>query len=189
MRKLGLLLHGVGLLPVLLGCVATYFGVFVGFAEQKRGYAEKIERLEGLMRTAKSVRDEHSKLKASMAEVEERAATVRQRIPEQPREAEFLRNVTQIASAEGLNIRDYQRGAVTPQDDHQRLEVRLSCEGEYPSICGFLDQLAGLPRISTINKMEVSANHETGVYPFDLTVVLYFGIVRAADDKGSEADA
>jgi len=104
--------------------------------------------------------------------------TMRQRIPEHPREAEFLKQVTQAADDEGLKIHNYARGNLDQKPTHAEFTVQLSCEGNYKSIVGFLDRLAKLSRVATVQRLTLSAgNVET--YPFDLTLLLYYGAQAA----------
>ncbi len=62
-------------------------------------------------------------------------------------------------------------------------------EANYYGICGFLDSLARLPRVTTIEKLVLDAETTNERYPVDMTIVLYYGIQTVGHEKGKFAIA
>jgi Tfp pilus assembly protein PilO len=143
--------------------------------------------IDELLVESGKVRATHASFKDSLVKTRDRTEALRQRIPDRPCETEFLEQMNQAADEEGLEIRDYRRGTVTVEDTHSFLEVRVLGAGSYPEICGFLDRLARLPRISTAEKITITSDATTEVYPVDLTLRLYFGAQKKPAEEGKAA--
>jgi Tfp pilus assembly protein PilO len=172
---LGWLFHVGGLTSLIVSGCIYHFVVSGLITHQHRQHTEEAARLETLLETAGDLRHDHVRLRNELNELEQRAEMIRQRIPDQPREAAFLQQVAEAAKERGLTIRDYQRGGVTVTETHSELEIRLTGEGDYASICGFFEDIALLPRVATVRRMTVSAPRGKEVYPLDMTLTLFFG--------------
>jgi Tfp pilus assembly protein PilO len=174
LRRLGWLIHAGGAL-CLLAAGVTYHLVSVTYvAGQRERNDGEIQRLESLLSTTEEIRQTHKRRSEVLARLERDAELMRQRIPDQPQEAEFLRQVTQAATDERLRIIHYDRGQLVVKPTHSEFIIRLQCDGDYASICGFLDRLGSLPRVTTVERMDVTAPSGANRYPFDLTLTLYY---------------
>jgi Tfp pilus assembly protein PilO len=169
------LIHGTGVLSLVAAGLIYHLVVSSLIAQQREKNKTEIAQLEGFLDQAEETRHEHEQRRKELAELERDAETMRQRIPDQPREAEFLRHVTHAAEEEKLRILKYERGRVTEKKTHSEFEIRVLGEGNYASICGFLDRLADLSRVATVQKMYVTATDPSKDYPLDITLTLYYG--------------
>jgi Tfp pilus assembly protein PilO len=183
LRLLGLGLHGLGLSIVL----AT---AGLGYALVIRPLETRIEesdgrslQLEAVLREAHKVRAEHQRLQGAMAAAEAKAADLQKRVPDEPSEAEFLAQLTQAANQTGLQISDYRPGVVRGGQRCSQLQIQLSCQGTYRSICDFLDRLAALPRITQVEKLDITAAGPDG-HPVTLWVIVYFRLTKGIGDPG-----
>lgn len=183
LKMLEWLLHGTGLVILVAAGVAGYCLVHLPLAEKQRVCVAQIAVLDGLLEHSGEIRATHSRFKDSLAKIRDRADALRERIPDRPRETEFLEQMNEAANEEGLNIRDYRRGAVMVKDTHSHLDVHVSCAGSYQQICGFLDSLAGLPRISTVEQATIISDSDAEGYPVELTLRLYYGKQERSKDK------
>ena len=179
------LLHLAGAVIVAALVAIAYFTVCASFAWQTTTRTKRITELEEYLSRAPEIRAQHLTLKQTLVDLEQRSREIDQRIPDDPREAEFLRHVTEAAQQVGLAIRDYRRGRITEKENHFELEVRILGEGRYASICQFLERLHGLRRAITVDKMQVNAEEETDAYPIDLTLLLYY---RGAEQESAEEE-
>jgi Tfp pilus assembly protein PilO len=114
-----------------------------------------------------------------LADLEERAKAIRKRIPDEPQGAEFLRLLTSSADQEGVKILNFRTGAPAPQEGLSKLTLELTLEGDYPNLCGFFDRLARIPRVATVDKLNLEGLTESSQYPVEMTLVLYFGMRTA----------
>lgn len=182
---LGVALHGLGLVIVLAAGG-------VGYALVLRPLDDRIEELDGrtlqlqaALENAPTVRAEHERLRRAVAAMEAATADLEKRVPDEPSEAEFLSQAAQAASQAGLQIGDYRPGVVRAGQRCSHMEIQLSCQGPYRSICDFLDRLAALPRLSQVEKLEITAAGPGG-YPVTLCLVVYFRLTKAPADPGAK---
>ena len=183
LRQFDRLLHGIGVLCVLSTLFAYHFTFRRAFNKQQLEHRTKIVELQKSLRTKVAVRNEHARLNEALAELEELAKHVNARIPESAQEGEFLRQVSEAAQAESMEISNYQRGNRFERESHSELEVQFVCEGGYANICGFLDRLDKMSRVATIQRMELKADPDRSVYPVQFNLLLYFGIKKQSETK------
>ena len=176
---LGWGIHAAGVLSLAAGAFVYHFVVSSLISHQQQRNETEAVRLEQLVATKPQVDQEFRDVNTKLSELQQRAQKMRDGIPDEPRESEFLRHVTEAADVEELKIRDYQPGAITKLDSHSQMDVRLQGEGEYRSICGFLDRISRLPRVKTVQRMQVNRSSSGSVYPVDITLTLYFGASSA----------
>lgn len=183
LRMTGWLIHAAGFLGIIAVVALYQIVVSALIAREKQDIAaESFEKTQFLSH-AEAIRAEHERLTAQLERLETNAVTMRLRIPEHPREAEFLKQLTQAADDEGLKIHKYERGSLERKPTHSEFHVKLSCEGDYRAIVGFLDRLAKLPRAVTVQSMNLTAG-TADTYPFELSLLLYYA-AQAAEAKGT----
>jgi len=183
LKMLGWLLHGAGLAILLAAAFAQYYLVYLPLARKEEACAARIVVVDRLLDDSEEIRVSHSRFKNSLSKVRHRADALRERIPDRPCETEFLEQMNEAANEVGLDVRDYRRGEVVVEDTHSHLDVHVSCAGSYQQICGFFDRLAGLPRMSTVEKATITSESAVGGYPVDLTLRLYYGDQGQPEDK------
>ena len=173
--RFGWLLHGVGF-AVFASCAGLAYKVSLSPMEATQESSERIESLRQLLREAERVQKEHADLTQTLRATERRALEIRQRIPDHPSEADFLKKITEAAEAKGLVIREYRRGVLRTEETHSQLDVEVVGEGSYRSICEFVDQVAALSRISKVKTLHINRKDNDQAYPVEITFVLYFGL-------------
>lgn len=168
------MIHGTGAGVLLLAAAAVYALVL---APQQATFARNENRrhsLSALMKRGPAIRREFETLQAALEEQRAKRQDFQLRLPADPQEAEFLAQVARLARSVELNVREYRPGKITPRGNYSELEIELSCEGGYPSICRFLAGLPTLPRLSSLTGVDVEAKPEQPVYPIRLKLSAYF---------------
>jgi len=117
---------------------------------------------------------EHRRLTQELSELENNTRAVRERIPDEPREAEFLGTLTKVAESVDLRIQNYARQNATAAPSHTEFDIRVEGVGSYASFCRFLDQLHQLPRIAVVRQLSLNARDKKGEYPFDVVLTLFY---------------
>jgi Tfp pilus assembly protein PilO len=145
--------------------------------------ASRIEELTLSLQNAPVVREQHQKVSNKLREVATRIADVQQRVPPDANAGEFLKQVTQLASAENVAIKDFSPGQPQSKGSYAEMEVTLSGSGSFASICSFVDRLARLKRLSKVKNLTLSASDDPNNYPMTATLVIYFGL------KGKDVQA
>jgi len=168
---LGLFLHAVGVLGLaaIASVAFALVGDFQGAAQATadRGSVEPASRL-------RKIRAELVQLEGQWKAAEARLQEESRRVPPEPRESEFLKDMLQVAKQTGLDLRDYQPATPVTMGGSRQLPIRLSGAADYRAICRFLDGVSRLPRLTTIEKLEISATPPGAPYPVAMTVAVYF---------------
>ncbi len=181
---LGWMFHLGGLLTIVLGACGYQFVITGLITHQQSANAAEIARIESLLNTDRNVGREFAALQQSLERLEASAEAARQRIPETPEESEFLAQISAAAREKGLSIENFTRLAVSDLGTHSQLQIRLTGEGDYASICGFFEKMAGFSRVATVSNMRMSIPANSEIYPLDMTLTLYFG-ARAPQGGGN----
>jgi Tfp pilus assembly protein PilO len=105
-----------------------------------------------------------------------RIAEVQRRVPRDADAGEFLKELTLLASAEQLAIKDFQPEKPENRNGYAEMQVTLKGSGSYASICAFVDRLAKLKRLSKVKDLSLSAGDGASDYPMTATLVIYFGL-------------
>jgi len=190
LKLLGWGLNALGACVAVVIVTAAHFAVYGPIDDRADGSVRETDRLRAILRDEADVRAEHARVQRRLATARRQAMTLQARIPDEPQETEFLAQASQLAGQFGLKIDDYRPGAVTAGKAYSELQVDLICQGDYTSICRFLDQLSKLPRHSTIGRLQVDADHNRPENSVKISVTLYFVTEDPSDvQKGRGADA
>jgi Tfp pilus assembly protein PilO len=175
-RRFGRLLHYTG---VLATAVCATAGYSLTHAPTVQAVAERSARIEEItlsLRNAPVVREQHRKVSEKLHEVTTRIADVQRRVPPDANAGEFLKEVTQLASADHVAIKDFSPGKPQNKSGYAEMEVTLTGAGSFASICSFVDRLAKLQRLSKVKNLTLSAGDDSSNYPMTATLVIYFGL-------------
>ncbi len=170
--KRGLQITGIVVAVLLIaGSVALLLG---SLGYDGTDTAGRLDSLRALVHDESHLRADHARLEQEFHRATQAEAALEKRIPDGPHEADFLAQISSAASAVGLQITDYRPGVVSPGKAVSKLRVELSCEGDYRSLCAFLDRLQELPRYSTTAKLEIDPGTTADRHLAKLSLELYF---------------
>jgi Tfp pilus assembly protein PilO len=172
-------INGAGCLVLFAGLAVAQFAFFAALDAQTDACADRARHLKQLLTRSAEVRAEHHRLTLLNHEADARARAILQRIPDEPQEAEFLSQVTQLAQQVSLQIIDYRPAAALESDTCWHLEVQLACRGTYASLCRFLDGLNHLERFTNLARLDVASDGQSTEYAVSMSLVLYFGLKRS----------
>jgi Tfp pilus assembly protein PilO len=170
----GWILHGIGLAVAFIGAAVFWFALIAPLRAERADCLAEHEGLVVLLDQARRVEQEHQRTAAELQRLKARKALLRQRITDGTREGEFLRQLTEVATAVDVRVREFRPGSVSRRGEYGALRVELSCEGTYASICRFLAQLDALPRLSHVTHLEITAATRGDVYPMKLQLDIFF---------------
>ncbi len=188
LRRLRLSVHGfaaTGLVTMVLG---VWWSSIRPLESQQYVASQRLARLEETLSAADDIEAEHVSLRKQFAAACEQETSLQARIPDDPSEEEFLALASRLAAETGLQIKDYRPGKSLREPSCSSLEVQLVGKGNYESICGFLDGLSKLPRLSTIASLHIDASKSDADYLVEIAVLLYFGATNQADNSNSKRE-
>jgi Tfp pilus assembly protein PilO len=181
-RRFGRLLHYAGFLATVLCAVGSYSLLRGPSTRAVADIASRINEVLLSVQNAPLIRDQHRKVSETLQGVSARIAEVQRRVPRDADAGEFLKEVSHIASAEQLSIKDFQPATPMSRKGYAEMQVTLKGHGSFASICAFVDRLSKLKRLSKVKDLTVSAA-ESGIdYPMTATLVIYFAL------QGQEAE-
>ena len=183
---LGWLLHGVGLAVAILLVAAAYIAIVLPIDRELAELSEREAQLQQLLNRSDQIRADRKNLKMELASARGRIQKMERSIPREPSEADFLAQIAEAAGQVGLQIEDYRPGDSTQERNYSRMEVLLSGNGSYGSICDFLERVQRFPRLSRIIHFEVSALDNVDRYPFKLTLAVFFDVRRPSATQSAE---
>jgi Tfp pilus assembly protein PilO len=176
LRRFGRLLHYAGLLATVLCVAAGYSFVHAPSIDAIANNTARIEELKLSIQNAPIMRKQHRNVTEKLNEVRTRIADVQARVPRDADAGEFLKQVTQLASAEQLAIKDFSPQKPENRNGYAEIQITLKGVGSYASICSFVDRLSKLKRLSKVKDLTVSAEGDASEYPMTATLVIFFGL-------------
>lgn len=171
-RSLNRLLHTAG----ALGAAAIIAVACWGTGAAKRGstvvqagpdFAKHTRRL-------RAVHNELAELEEQLGIVEERVQEGNRRIPPEPGESQFINDILRIAGQAGFTIRDYQPVPPVSRVGCQQIRIHVLGSADYRGICQFLDEVSRLPRLTTVETLEIAASESAEPYPIAVTLAVYY---------------
>ena len=175
-RRFGRVLHYVGVLATVVCATIMYSVLHAPTAEAVASTSMKIEELTLSVQNAPMIRQQHRSVGETLDELKKRIDNVQQRVPRDADAGAFLKEVTELANAEQLALKDFQPEKPTNKDGFAEMHVTLKGQGTYASICTFLDRLSSLKRLSKVKDLSLSAGEGAAEYPMTATLVIYFGL-------------
>jgi Tfp pilus assembly protein PilO len=175
-RRFGRLLHYAGVLATVVCATAGYSFLHAPAVHEIAETSARIDELLQSVRNAPVIRAQHRLVSEKLSEVTTRIANVQRRVPKEPNDGGFLKEVNQVAKAEKLVIKDFHHEKPETKAGYAEMQVTLKGEGSFGSICNFVAQLTKLTRLSKIKDLTVSAGDNANQYPMTATLVIYFGL-------------
>lgn len=172
---LGRVFHGLGVMTAALVVGAfMQFGV-LPLADDQQLCDQRITQLESLLAKTNQVQAEHQNRKVELASLKESVVETQRRLPSEMREHEFLDQVRAAASKTGIELGEYQLGALEELASYSKANLTFECHGSFASICRFLNEIDQLARITEISNLQLGTTDNFNRYPLQVTFVLYFG--------------
>lgn len=175
LRRLGLLLHGVGLFITLAAIAGTGLTAHGLLSREWSEIHRRTLEARTYLKTAPSIREHHAAAVKQMRQEEERLESLMARIPTTPQESEFLAELTRLAREAKLRITDFKPSEVSGGESHAAVEIALRTEASYEGLCRFLDGLSSLPRLCHVKRLSLKApDAAQTTYPIDMTLQIFF---------------
>ncbi len=185
-RRFGRMLHYAGVLIMVLSASAGYSLLH---APSLRAIMETSNQIDELMQSVKNapvIREQHRIVTAKLREVTTQIANVQRRVPRDSDVGEFLTQVSELAGAEKLAIKDFHPEKPEAKNGYAEMQVKLKGEGSFGSICSFIDRLNKLARLSKIKEFTITSDTEATEYPMTATLVIYYGLRGNDAESGQE---
>jgi len=180
-RRFGRLLHYAGLLTTVACATAGYSFLHAPAVGARTEIASRIEELRLSLQNAPLARQQHQNVSQKLHAVKTRITAIQRRVPREPNAGEFLKEVTQLAAAHHVTIKDFQPEKPEARSGYAEMQVTLKGSGSYASICTFLERLSNLTRLSKVKNLTLSATDSAEEYPMTATLLIFFGLQSNSD--------
>lgn len=174
LRRRDLLLQAAGFGVALCAAATAYAAVYLPLDRVRAHQERAVRACEAFLSRGDAIRAEHQQLTERLAATESRMSSLLARIPETPREAEFLAELHELAGETELAIHDYRPGDVRPSEGCSELAVQVQAEGTYASLCRFLQGLERLERFCRLSELGIAVQpHDAARITVQMTLKIF----------------
>lgn len=170
------MLHYGGVLIAVVCATVGYTFVYVPAVKGIDDVAIQINELSLSVQNAPVIHEQHRIVSTKLRELKSRIAATHARVPPDADAGDFLKELTQIAHEEQLSIKNFKPEKPLRASGYIEMEVALTGEGSFTSICTFFERLNRLARLSKVKHLTISTSPEPTDYPLEATLVIYFGL-------------
>jgi type IV pilus assembly protein PilO len=152
------LLCGAGVMACVI--VLGYFGYWSGqFDEQDAGALQEAKlRLAYQEKMAQAIN--LKALRAQKVQVDQYVERLQKQLPSKAEMAALLSDINQAGLGRGLQFELFKPGQVVVRDYYAELPIDIKVSGSYHDIGAFASDMANLPRIVTLNNMNLAAGKD-----------------------------
>jgi type IV pilus assembly protein PilO len=167
---------GVMLLAII-GGGGTYFLVLPARADVQRLKDERTG-LEGKLLQARAESRNLAGFEAKARDLEQRLIAAREQLPAEKEMPALYRQVSELATKEGLAVSLFQPRAPQLKDYYAEVPIQIIAEGGYHQLGEFFEKLARLPRIVTLSDFRLQGiNRPTGSMQADLNLITELNLI------------
>ncbi len=182
------LLHGIGAVVTAALVSGIVFLFIRPMDDREAELTKKAEELTAALDFENAVQSEHELLTAKILEADDMIDKLLDRLPNVPRESDFLGQITTLAREVGLSIVEYRPGNVSKKKGYKQMTLALSSDGTYVSVCSFLHRIHQLPRLSRVLALDVAPLGEGDAYKMMMTLTIFFAPDSELSVAGTEDD-
>lgn len=150
-----------GIMGLLLIGGLSYVGLLqpaIAVVDQLRPERETLQREVAQNR---AILADLMKFRREVAELEARLSALKDRLPSEREMPGLYRTLTDAAAAAGLGVSLFQPRATAAHDVYTEIPIALTGEAGYHQLGEFLEKVAKLPRVVTVNEIKMT----TGTRP------------------------
>jgi type IV pilus assembly protein PilO len=149
----------------LVFCLAVggvyYFAGFRPRLETLRALESDFDRLGKELQENKAIADNLPKVKEEVRRLDERLALALEKLPNSEEIPTLLRTVSDLGRDSGLDFLLFKPAPSVPKDFYAEVPLELQVLGRYHDIAAFFDKVGRLPRIVTIQDLDLGGAKAT----------------------------
>lgn len=152
------MLCGAGVMAAVI--VLGYFAYWSGqFDEQDAGALQEVKlRLAYQEKIAQAIN--LNALRVQKVQVDQYIERLQKQLPSKAEMAALLSDINQAGLGRGLQFELFKPGQVVVRDYYAELPIDIKVSGSYHDIGAFASDMANLPRIVTLNNMNLAAGKD-----------------------------
>ena len=185
--RFGRMLHYLGILIAVVFGTAVYSYAHAPLVKNIVHTTGRIDELRQSLKNTSGAYEERERLLNKVEESKNRINALYERVPAESQAAQFLKELSRIAQDEKIRLSEYRPGLAATKPGYSQMEIALSGEGSYSSICTFFDRLSQLPRLSKVKSVTIQAATGGAAYPVNATIVIYYDLSGSPTSNGTES--
>jgi type IV pilus assembly protein PilO len=149
---------------VLFCLVVILLYNFLGFRprlQELRGLQDEHERLGKDLRENQAIADNLPLVKEEVRRLDAKLALALEKLPNSEEIPTLLRTVSDLGREAGLDFLLFKPGALSPKEFYAEVPLEIQVLGRYHDIALFFDRVGKLPRIVTIQDLELGGAKPT----------------------------
>jgi type IV pilus assembly protein PilO len=157
--------------PVKIGAIGVvcavilffgYWFVIKGELEEYGTYKEKEAQLRETYMNKKALAINLPAYRQQMEEMQRTFGTLLRQLPNRTEVESLLVDVTQAGLGRGVDFVLFKKESEQPKEFYAELPINLKVTGSYHELANFVSDVAALPRIVTLEKIDISTEQKTG---------------------------
>lgn len=142
--------------------LAFTFLVFMPKAEEMEQSRNSIQRLETEIARLATVASELDQHQAEMEQAQQKLKELSEFLPEEKEIPLLLTSISNLGTNSGLEFRLFRPQNESRQEFYAEIPINISVRGPYHNVGVFLDRVSKLPRIVTVEDLNMGSPSRTG---------------------------
>ncbi len=163
--------------------VAGYFGYWSGQFEMQDNLAAEEVQLKEQYRAKMAQAINLDALQKQKVQVDLYVERLQKQLPSKAEMAALLSDINQAGVGRGLTFELFKPGLVEVRDYYAELPIKIKVSGSYHDIGAFAGDMANLPRIVTLNNMDLKTDNGTLVLEATAKTFRYLDQDEAASQR------
>jgi len=170
----GWLAHAVGLTIGVVIVALAYVFLMRPIELECGAISEDVDAINQLIGRSEEIQGEHALVQKRFSETQQELEDLLVRIPDSPKDAEFLAEISRLAQREGMEILSFEPFTPTTQDKHHEMQINLTTQASYASICHVLSELGRSDRLCRVDRMSIESDAVSPLYTIKLSITIFF---------------
>jgi len=155
--------------PARMAMVPTIFvlvvGAFIWFSylpgrEQLAQIEAEQQKLQRKLNEVRTVAGNLAKVEARIAELESQFVDALRQLPDSKELPVLLTDISSLGKTAGLDVTAFNPQAEVPREFYAEVPIDLEFSGRFHDIAVFFDELARLPRIVNVGRLDLEVGNE-----------------------------
>ena len=155
--------YRMALLPVVavvVGALYAYVGYMPKAAELEKLRAEQLQ-LQRRLNEVRAVAENLAKFEEEIVLLERKLKIALRQLPDSKELPVLLTDINTLGKTSGLEIKAFRPKSEVKRDFYAEVPIEVEFVGKFHDIVAFFDQVARLPRIVNVNKLDVKIGEES----------------------------
>lgn len=152
----------LAMVPTILVLVV---GAFIWFSwlparEQMAAIDAEQQKLQRKLNEVRTVAGNLAKVEARIAELEEQFVAALRQLPDSKELPVLLTDISSLGKTAGLDVTAFNPQSEVPREFYAEVPIDLEFSGRFHDIAVFFDELARLPRIVNVGRLDLEVGDE-----------------------------